>query len=75
MKVDAMQAAEGEKPECAMASVQVTTRVIKAFESDRQFIERLLHYGVPWRGVQERLKEELPDRLTYIGTEGGQHRI
>ena len=36
---------------------------IKAFRSDRQFLENLRRYGVPWRGVQERLKEELPDLL------------
>lgn len=38
--------------------------VIKTFRSDRQFLEKLRRYGVPWRGVQERLKEELPDRLS-----------
>jgi hypothetical protein len=37
---------------------------IKAFRSDRQFLEKLRRYGVPWRGVQERLKEELPDLLS-----------
>jgi len=36
---------------------------IKALASDRQFLEKLRHYGVPWRGVQERLKEELPKDL------------
>ena len=36
---------------------------IKAFGSDRQFLNRLRQYGVPWRGVQERLKEELPEHL------------
>jgi hypothetical protein len=36
---------------------------IKDFGSDRQFLSRLREYGVPWRGVQERLKEELPERL------------
>jgi hypothetical protein len=37
---------------------------IKALRSDQQFVERLRRYGVPWRGVQERLKEELPDVLS-----------
>jgi len=37
--------------------------LIEAFGSDLQFIERLQHYGVPWRGVQERIKEDLPERL------------
>jgi len=36
---------------------------IKAFGSDRQFLDKLRNYGMPWRGVQERLKEELPERL------------
>ena len=36
---------------------------IKAFRSDHQFHEKLRRHGVPWRGVQERLKEELPDLL------------
>lgn len=36
---------------------------IKAFGSDLQFCERLRRYGIPWRGVQERLKEELPEGL------------
>jgi len=38
--------------------------VIKAFRADRQFLEKLRRYGVPWRGVQERLKGELPNRLS-----------
>lgn len=36
---------------------------IKTFGSDRQFLEKLRHYGLPWRGVQARLKEELPEHL------------
>ncbi len=36
---------------------------IEAFGSDQQFLHKLLNYGVPWRGVQERLKEELPESL------------
>jgi DNA helicase HerA-like ATPase len=37
---------------------------INAFRSDGQFIEKLRRYGMPWRGVQERLKEALPDVLS-----------
>lgn len=37
--------------------------VIDAFGSDRQLQNKLRNYGVPWRGVQERLKEELPEHL------------
>ena len=33
---------------------------IKAFGCDLQFLEMIQRFGVPWRGVQERLKEELP---------------
>lgn len=33
---------------------------IEAFGADQRFLERLQQYGMPWRGVQERLKEELP---------------
>ncbi|MDH5632919.1 MAG: hypothetical protein OEZ10_07975 [Gammaproteobacteria bacterium] len=36
---------------------------IAALGSDEEFIYRIQRYGVPWRGVQERLKEELPDGL------------
>ena len=44
---------------------------IEAFRADQRFLERLQHNGMPWRGVQERLREELPrhlgalDRLAY----------
>src|SRR3990172_6768433 len=37
---------------------------IKAFRSDGQFLKKLRRYGVPWRGVQKRLMEELPDLLS-----------
>jgi DNA helicase HerA-like ATPase len=37
---------------------------ITAFRSDGQLLDRLRRYGVPWRGVQERLKEGLPDLLS-----------
>ena len=36
---------------------------IEAFGSKRQFHNKLRNYGVQWRGIQERLKEELPERL------------
>ena len=34
---------------------------IKALGSDELFLRKLQKQGVPWRGVQERLKEELPE--------------
>ena len=37
---------------------------IEAFGSDQKFLEKLLNYGMPWRGVQERLKEELPENTS-----------
>lgn len=36
---------------------------IQAFRADQRFLERLQKNGMPWRGVQERLKEELPRHL------------
>jgi hypothetical protein len=36
---------------------------IDAFRADIRFLERLQQMGMPWRGVQERLKEELPNHL------------
>jgi hypothetical protein len=37
---------------------------IEAFSSDQQVINKLQKYGVPWRGVQENLKEALPDHVS-----------
>lgn len=37
---------------------------ITAIQSDQKFINKLRHNGIPWRGVQERIKEELPENLT-----------
>ena len=36
---------------------------IEALGSDQHFLHKLRNSGVPWRGVQERIKEELPDQL------------
>jgi hypothetical protein len=49
-----------KKPQATDSYPEAT---IKAFGSDRQFLEKLRCYGLPWRGVQERLKEELPENL------------
>jgi hypothetical protein len=44
---------------------------IEAFRADQRFRQRLQQNGMAWRGVQERLKEELPrhlgapDRIAY----------
>lgn len=39
---------------------------IEAFRADQSFLERLKKNGMPWRGIQERLKEELPRHLGAI---------
>jgi len=39
-------------------------KAIEAFISDEQFINKLQKYGVPWRGVQEKLKEALPEHVS-----------
>jgi len=36
---------------------------IQAFASDQQLINKLQNSGVPWRGIQECLKEALPEQL------------
>lgn len=36
---------------------------IKSFGSDLNFIENIRNKGIPWRGVQERLKEEIPEHI------------
>ncbi|MBN1857803.1 DUF87 domain-containing protein [Candidatus Bipolaricaulota bacterium] len=37
---------------------------IESFKSDEDFLSKLRTNGMPWRGVQERLKEVLPDVLS-----------
>lgn len=39
---------------------------VEAFGADQRFLERLRQNGMPWRGVQERLKEELPNNLAGL---------
>ncbi len=39
------------------------SKAISAFQADRQFLQRIQKFGIPWRGIQERLKEELPLHL------------
>ena len=36
---------------------------IEEFGSDQQLLYKLQNYGVPWRGVQERLKEAFPENI------------
>jgi hypothetical protein len=37
--------------------------VIRSFRADQKFIKNLRLNGLPWRAVQERLKEELPEDI------------
>ena len=37
---------------------------IETFKNDREFLDKLKQYGVPWKGVQEQLKGSLPDVLS-----------
>ncbi len=37
---------------------------IEAFKVDQAFIDRLRNLGMPWRGVLERLKQDLPDFMS-----------
>ena len=45
----------------ALSSEEVAA--IEAFRADDRFLEGLQQNGITWRGVQERLKEELPRHL------------
>lgn len=36
---------------------------IEKFKTDKEILHRLRNFGVPWRGVQENLKEKLPETL------------
>lgn len=37
---------------------------VEAFGADKNLHEKLRQTGMPWRGVQERLREELPSHVT-----------
>jgi uncharacterized protein len=37
---------------------------INAFRSDAQVLDKIRKYGMPWRGVQEHIKDNLPDVLS-----------
>lgn len=54
--------AEPDEEQDALRSYE--DAAIKAFKADAQLLDRLRKLGVPWRGVQERLKEALPDVLS-----------
>lgn len=60
-----------EEGSAAHAFTSEEVAAIEALRADQHFLERLQRNGMPWRGVQERLKEELPlhlgdvDRTAY----------
>jgi len=45
--------------------------VIKSIKSDEKFLKNFRYHGLPWRGLQERIKKELPgdlmdlDKISY----------
>lgn len=45
----------------AFTSVEVAA--LEAFRADKDFLQKLEQHGLPWRGVQERLKAEFPRNL------------
>lgn len=54
--------AEADEEQDALGTYQQAA--IEEFSYDTPFIEKLRRNGMPWRGVQERLKEALPDVLS-----------
>ncbi len=57
-----VEPAEPDEAQDALGSYEEAA--IKKLKTDKQFLDRLRKSGVPWRGVQERLKEALPDVLS-----------
>ncbi|HEY8510076.1 MAG TPA: hypothetical protein VIL32_17085, partial [Steroidobacteraceae bacterium] len=55
---------EGEVEEEADVLGSYEEAAINALRSDTQFLDKLRQNGMPWRGVLERLKQELPDILS-----------
>ena len=48
-------------PQNMLLSPEATA--IEALQVDRQFLDALRQRGLPWRGVQEQIKENLPDTI------------
>lgn len=59
----ASKPAVGEAAPEAIDATLEELAAIEGFREDRQFLGRLRQGGIPWRGVQERLKQELPQQL------------
>ncbi len=53
---------EVDEEQDTLATYEAAT--IEAFKNDHDFLGRLKQYGIPWRGVQEQLKDSLPDVLS-----------
>ena len=48
------------------AFISEEVAAIEAFRADQRFLERLQKNGMPWRGLQECLKEKLPRHLAAL---------
>lgn len=57
-------APEGQPDEEQDALETYEEATVEEFRSDKNFLDRLRQYGMPWRAVQERLKTGLPDVLS-----------
>ncbi|HRZ27104.1 MAG TPA: hypothetical protein P5295_09880 [Spirochaetota bacterium] len=44
--------------------ISFETAAIDSLKSDREFIEKIRKNGLPWRGIQERLKDEIPEDIS-----------
>ena len=58
----AAEETEPDEKQDALGTYEDAT--IKQFKADAEFLDRMRKFGVPWRGVQEQLKNALPDVLS-----------
>jgi len=55
-----------DKPQerVSIDSVSFETAAIDSLKSDTELIQKIRQNGMPWRGVQERLKIEIPEDIS-----------
>ncbi|MCD6495415.1 DUF87 domain-containing protein [Candidatus Bipolaricaulota bacterium] len=58
----AAEETEPDEKQDALGTYEDAT--IEQFKADAEFLDRMRKFGVPWRGVQEQLKNALPDVLS-----------